>query len=345
MKLKLSIVFIILSFWSNALIAQQLQITVKNERVVFHQWNASTNNLAVFLVDSNDTILINGSFKKVDEDLVFSPEFPLLDKVAYRLKAGNEIIDFSLKAKINTIPSVTSVYPTADMLPENLLRMYIQFATPMKTVGNLEKIRLINENEQEVKGAIFNNVYELWDDSQTQLTIIFDPSRVKTGLVANETLGRALQTNKRYKIVIGDVEDIYGQKLAQPYIKSFSVVTADMVSPDTNSWQYVLPKANSKSALAIHFLDAVDKMSLLYRIQVFNAQNKLITGSIHIKNKEKTWEFIPDNKWLSKDYVLKVNSRLADPSGNNLNGLFDHSIGSLKNEQEGKIIEIPFQVR
>ena len=343
--MKVSIVFVILSLWSNILIAQDLKIIVKNERVVFYQWNAPIHNLAVFLVDSNDTIRIHGDFIKTDEDLVFIPEFPLLDKVAYRLKSGNETFDFSVKAKIDTIPSVTHVYPTADTLPENLLRMYIQFSNPMKTLGNIEKIRLINENQKEVIGAIFNNVYELWDDSQTQLTIIFDPSRVKTGLVANETLGRALQSNKQYKIVIGDLEDIYGQKLTQPYIKSFSVVTADIVSPDSNYWKFVLPKANSKSVLAIHFLDTVDRMSLLNRIQVFNAKNELITGSIYLKNKEKTWEFIPDNKWLSKDYVLRINSRLADPSGNNLNGLFDHNIGSLKNKQEGKIIEIPFQVK
>ncbi|MEM7513074.1 MAG: hypothetical protein AAF388_19250, partial [Bacteroidota bacterium] len=40
-------------------------------------------------------------------------------------------------------PEISAIYPSADTLPENLLRMYIQFSSPMKTVGNLEKIQLL----------------------------------------------------------------------------------------------------------------------------------------------------------------------------------------------------------
>ena len=87
--------------------------------------------------------------------------------------------------------------------------MYIQFSQPMKTKGNIEKIKLLNEQGIEVKGAIFNNVYELWDDSQTQLTIIFDPSRVKTGLIANETLGRSLKPNKIFKSIYANIVHIF----------------------------------------------------------------------------------------------------------------------------------------
>ena len=100
------------------------------------------------------------------------------------------------------IPVVTAIYPSADTIPANLLRMYLHFSKPMRITGNLEQIKLLDENNNEVVGAIFNNVYELWDDQQQQLTLIFDPARVKTGLVAHQQMGRALQSGKHYTLIV-----------------------------------------------------------------------------------------------------------------------------------------------
>lgn len=328
--------------------AQGTSVTVHKDRVKFHDWNTSTSNIKVFLVDSKknktESIPIIGSFVKKDGDLIFTPKFSLLENVPYLLQTEKGDIGFSLKTSNNNVPIITAVYPTADELPENLLRMYIQFSSPMKTVGNLEHIKLINEQGEEVKGAIFNNVYELWDDSQTQLTIIFDPARVKTGLRANETLGRALEPEKTFHLVIDELENIYGKKLAHPFTKTFKVVAEDIISPSPDSWEFMLPKSNDNQPLTINFLDAVDKMSLLIRIQIYNDKDQMVQGKIHLKNQEKTWEFVPENDWNKGKYLAKINSRLADPSGNNLNGLFDHTIGSLKNQREGEIVEIAFQI-
>ncbi|MEO1653469.1 MAG: hypothetical protein AAFU64_07995, partial [Bacteroidota bacterium] len=67
-------------------------------------------------------------------------------------------------------PVVQAVYPSSEQLPENLLRLYIHFSYPMKTQGNLEKIKLLDEQGKEVKNVFFNNAYELWNKEQTQLT-------------------------------------------------------------------------------------------------------------------------------------------------------------------------------
>tara|TARA_B110000240_G_scaffold197671_1_gene253780 strand:- start:1817 stop:2860 length:1044 start_codon:yes stop_codon:yes gene_type:complete len=347
--MKFLILFTIILLRINSATAQDMDTTIQKERIVFHQWDLETNDLAVFLVDGVNGklvhILVNGNFKKIENDLVFIPQFPLLQNISYVLKTKNHEIPFSLKAKNYSSPTVTAIYPTANELPENLLRMYIQFSQPMKTKGNIEKIKLLNEQGIEVKGAIFNNVYELWDDSQTQLTIIFDPSRVKTGLIANETLGRSLKPNKIFKIIIVDLENVYGKKLLQSYVKTFSVTKADVTSPDTESWRFKLPKSDSKTPLSINFKSSIDKMSLQHRIQLLNENDKVIKGVIFLKNKEKIWEFIPQELWTAGKYTLKVNSRLADPSGNNLNGLFDHDIGGLKNKQEGQIVQIPIIIK
>ena len=108
-------------------------------------------------------------------------------------------------------PKVIAIYPSSDTLPENLLRFYIQFLEPMKAVHNLENIKLLDENGKEIKGAIFNNVYELWDSRQQQLTLILDPARIKTGLIAHNNLGRALVPNQHFQLVIEKAENIHGQ--------------------------------------------------------------------------------------------------------------------------------------
>ena len=340
--------FTLLSVLFSVVLMGQGTFSVESNRVTFHKWNKPTKYLKVFLVEEihekKDSIVVAGKFITKGEDFIFIPDFPLLDHITYTLVSDSDSHIFSLKAKTNIAPVVTQIYPTATELPENLLRMYIQFSKPMKTVGNLENIKLVDENGMQIKGAIFNNVYELWDATQTQLTIIFDPSRVKTGLIANETLGRALQAGENVRLVVDHLQDIYGQPMEHPYTKRFTVVKEDVIAPDTDLWEMELPTSNENAAFKLHFVDAIDEMSLLNRIKMYTDSGEVLKGMIHLKNEERTWEFIPEENWMPGKYLIKVNTRLADPSGNNLNGLFDHKIGGLKNEKEGTVITIPFHI-
>ena len=248
--------------------------------------------------------------------------------------------DLQSKRKQNQSPKVVSVYPTSDSLPENLLRFYVEFSHSMKAVHNLENIKLLNGKGEEIKGAIFNNVYELWDSEQKQLTLILDPARVKTGLVAHESLGRALQVNKKYQLVIEKAEDINGNLLEKKHVKNFFVTKADAVPPKIENWDILLPSISSHQPLLIKFPQILDRLSLTNRIWLSNSKKEIVKGSIKISHQEKQWAFIPDNKWTKGLYVLHVNGRLEDLAGNNLNGLFDHPIGSLKENKEGETYEM-----
>jgi len=235
-------------------------------------------------------------------------------------------------------PKVLAVYPTIDSLPENLLRFYVQFSQSMKAVNNLENIKLLDEQGKEIKGAIFNNVYELWDSEQKQLTLILDPARVKTGLVAHENLGRALVSGHHFQLLIEKAEDIYGNPLTQPFVKNFFVTKADKEIPNPTNWRFTLPNSNSKTPLKINFPQILDRLSLLNSIRLLDANKKKIKGSMEVTNQERIWRFVPEKPWIKGIYTLQINSRLEDPAGNNINGLFDHKIGSLKSQREGVII-------
>ena len=241
-------------------------------------------------------------------------------------------------------PKVVNIYPTADTLPENLLRLYVQFSHSMKAINNLENIKLFNHEGEEIKGAIFNNVYELWDVEQKQLTLILDPSRVKTGLVAHNTLGRALQPNNHYKLVIEKAEDIYGNQLDVPYVKDMHIVNEDKEIPNTKSWNIEIPNPNTMSPLKIDFSQTLDQQSIRNSIRVIKTYGQGVPGTIEISKNESQWKFHPFEKWTSGIYIIQINSRLEDPFGNNLNGLFDHKVGDLKSPFEGKIAEITIVV-
>jgi len=258
------------------------------------------------------------------------------------------VISFSCqssKVKQEVLPEITAVFPSSDTLPENLLRMYIHFSKSMKTIGNLEKIKLLDKNGAEVVGAIFNNVYELWDKEQKQLTLIFDPARVKTGLKTNENMGRALQLGEQYQLVIGQLEDVEGTQIKEAFIKSFYVSKEDRLSPNTKQWIVEIPKSNSQLPLIIYFPEMLDRLSLLQRLQLTDKNNQPLNGQIEIIKQKTGWRFVPTEKWSSGDYNLYIHARLEDPAGNNLNGLFDHKIGSLKNKQEGTIEKITITIK
>ena len=222
--------------------------------------------------------------------------------------------------------------------------MYVQFSQPMKTVGNLENIQLLDETGQAIEGAIFNNVHELWDPEQQQLTILFDPARVKSGLNAHEAFGRALQPGRSYQLLIKDLVDVNHRKMSRPIVKEMKISAADTSAPAIDRWELTVPAAQTKMPLIVRFPDILDQHSLYHRLTVTTSSGKALSGEIQLGDQEKAWRFTPDQSWLHGNYVLHINARLEDPAGNNLNGLFDHRAGSRKYAREGEMLSIQFKV-
>ncbi len=291
-------------------------------------------------------------FGKTDIDengvMTFIPEFPFLTGNQYKVELNysgvhqKEILSF--KRGNDGFPEVVTIYPSADSLPENMLRFYISFSHPMKTIDNIRRIQLLDNKGLEVKGAIFNNVQELWDKEQKTLTIILDPSRVKTDLIANKELGRSLKEGGNYTLVIKDFESVDHSAMIGSFSKQFYVEAEDLIAPNIQDWILTIPERNSSNALLVKFPDMLDRFSLLNRIQLIDENGISVEGEKAIGYQQRNWAFYPTNNWEKGVYKLLVNSRLADPSGNNLNGLFDHKIGTLKHKREGEVLFLEFQV-
>ena len=231
-----------------------------------------------------------------------------------------------LKANAQNIaPKVLEVYPTTDSIPVNILRFYIQFSAPMQEMNILKHIKLSNEDGKNITGVFFENQYELWNDDRTKVTLIIDPGRVKLGLFANNTMGRAFDEGKKYTLTIDSLlMDFNDQKLSGKFSKTFLAVKEDRVPPDTENWKLLLPKANSSDAILINFQDKIDHVSAHTLIKVFQ-NNKEIQGQISLSNQEQNWAFKPFKNWEKGNYSIIINPRLEDIVANSLNQIFDHN--------------------
>ncbi|MEM1074537.1 MAG: hypothetical protein AAF665_02750 [Pseudomonadota bacterium] len=84
------------------------------------------------------------------------------------------------------------VYPTAQVLPANLLRFFAHLPHPMGSKGIQQCVHLVNVSGQVVLDALLSNRFYLWSPDNTRLTLLLDPTRLKTGLAAHKAFGRAL---------------------------------------------------------------------------------------------------------------------------------------------------------
>ena len=160
-----------------------------------------------------------------------------------------------------------------------------------------------------------------------RLTVLFDPSRVKTDLYANQRLGRALVEGQVYRIKIDSLQDIDGQSMPTAYEKRFYVIDKDTLHPDPKKWRKDLPLPNSQEALVLHFPDPLDHLSLLQRVVLTDSLNRPVKGKIQIIQKERAWRFNPSQNWYRGRYFIYVHPALEDPSGNNLGGAFERQVG------------------
>ena len=258
------------------------------------------------------------------------------------LISAYSIVCFAQKAK----PSVINIYPTSDSIPVNILRFYIEFSHPMQEMGILNHIKLTREDGKNITGVFFENKDELWNEDRTKVTLIVDPGRVKTGLLAHNVLGRAFDEGVTYYLVVDSLLlDFNNEKLNKRFIKKFIAVSEDTTVPNLSNWFVGCPRANTKNCFTINFHDKIDHISAKTLIKINDEDERIVEGQITLGKNESLWIFKPKLKWQRGTYQLIVNSRLEDIAANTLNGIFDHKIGSLKQEKEQYSEQLEFIIQ
>lgn len=285
--------------------------------------------------EKNSPIAVQGRHTVEGDYLVFSPYFPFEKGMTYVVKAQNVDTDsghsfqsFQVgKKQTFDKAKVISIYPSSNELPENLLRFYIYFNTPMQKGQALKYIQLVDSAGNIDAHAFMEFKQELWSPDGKRLTVLFDPGRIKRGVSTNLEMGPALLNGKRYQLKISNEwKDVYGQPLSQEKTKSFLVKNAYRHQIEIINWRLSEPKANSYDELSIHFDRVMDHALIQSMLQLEDEENNLIDGHWEILEGEQRIQFIPEVKWQKGNYQIVFDSRLEDVAGNNLNSLLDEKV-------------------
>ena len=271
-----------------------------------------------------------GSYALEDQTLTFQPRFPLQPGQRYRasFRVGDEapVVARHEVARGTTVPkaTVSHIYPSTEVLPENLLKFYLHFSEPMSRGRIYDYIHLMDEAGQEVELPFLVLDEELWDREMKRLTLFIDPGRIKREVKPLEEIGPSLAEGKAFTLIIDAAwEDAGGLPMAKGYEKAFRVGPVDRSAPDPELWVPVIPKAGSVGKLQLRFPAPMDHALSERLIRVEDARGNDVSGNISMSDEEKVWEFEPKVAWKAGDYRFCILSTLEDLAGNQIGKPFE----------------------
>jgi hypothetical protein len=305
------------------------QDTVRFEDGVFRVAAAPGAVLQIFVGDG-DVPPVSGTSSVENGTLTFRPRFPLAPgihvRAVFRSASGAPVETRFEIPKAALLPSTTRVahvYPSANLLPENQLKFYIYFSAPMEKGEAWSHIHLLKEDGQAVKLPFLEIDQELWDPAGTRLTVLFDPGRIKRGVLPLEAMGPAIEQGKSYTLVIDrEWQDANGTPLVESFHKAFRVGPADRTPVDVTKWKIAPPRAGTTEPLTISFPEPLDYALLQHLLQV-SGSGGVVDGVVTVDRDETEWRLTPRNSWRAGDHKIIVQTTLEDLAGNHVGRAFD----------------------
>ena len=101
---------------------------------------------------------------------------------------------------------------------------YFVFSAPMGLGAGGAYTRLADEHGNPLADPFLPLNVELWNDDRTRFTVLYDPGRVKRGILPNEEMDRPLAAGRAYTLEIDPGwRDAEGQPLVAPFRREFRV--------------------------------------------------------------------------------------------------------------------------
>ena len=191
-------------------------------------------------------------------------------------------------------PRVVGIYPSAERLPANLLRIYIVFSAPMSVGESRTRLRLVDEAGRTIDRAFLALGEELWDPSGRRLTVLFDPGRIKRGLRANLEMGPPLVEGRRYRLIVDAAwRNAHGRPLHEQYVKTFDAIAPRRARPDPGRWSILPPEGRTRTPLVVQFDEPLDRALLFTSVAVADERGDPVRGVIEVGAGEGEWSFTP----------------------------------------------------
>ena len=122
----------------------------------------SASQLLYTRLANNDAAIL-GNYTNTGGEIIFEPAIPLSRGMEYELLFRDKVIG-KIKipmAEASEAAAVIAVYPSADTVPENLLKMYFHFTAPMREGEALKHIALLDSQNDTVPGVFLDLQPEL----------------------------------------------------------------------------------------------------------------------------------------------------------------------------------------
>jgi hypothetical protein len=319
------------------------------------EWSAL---LRVSVSESDDEPAVLGAYRTSGDALHFTPAFPFDPGRAYHARldaarlpgapadAAPVALEFGLPATAGAPSTVVErIYPSGPDVPENLLRMYVEFSAPMGRRSGIEYLRLVDDAGRTVEAAFLPLDYEFWSPDRRRFTVFFDPGRVKDGILPNQQMGRALEAGRTYTLVVSrEWRDDRGVPLKAEHRHALVVGPARTRALDPKSWTVTAPAAGRRDPLVVTFGAPLDH-GLLMRALGVRAGNRVVGGTADVDAGETRWTFTPDEPWRAGRYEVLALSILEDSAGNQIGRAFEiDNFDTVDKGPDASTTLIPFTV-
>jgi hypothetical protein len=280
---------------------------------------------------------VSGTYTIVNQHVRFTPMFPLEPGREYDVvfdPAALPAAGLGDLPKVSTVVStppppptpetrITAIYPSGPTVPSNLLRMYVEFSGPMGIRGGQDYLTIADGAGADIPGALLPLDTDLWNSDRTRFTVLFDPGRVKRGILPNRAMGRPLKPGMTFTIAIRrEWPDAHGKPLASEFRKEYRVGPPVERALATSEWRVAAPAAGSRDPVVVTFRAPMDR-GLAQRALTIVRGDAAIAGEVRLENSETEWRFTPAGPWQPGDYTVAVEPILEDVSGNRIGTAFE----------------------
>jgi hypothetical protein len=293
--------------------------------------------------DGDELPNVLGTHAVLATGIRFVPLFPFEPGIRYRAifdprplggaaYADIETFEFQLPDPVSARPArVEQVFPSAAVLPENLLRFYVAFSNPMPRGQAKRQIQILGPDDSPVPDVLYRAPVELWDSAMRRLTVLLDPGRLKRNVGPNARLGPPLNEGHRYALVVGGgMLDATGHALQETFVKDFLAGPPVRDRVDPAQWRITPPRRRTLDHLTLEFPFPLDCGPRSTGISVADGARQRVTGEARLDGDGRRWTFAPASAWGTSEIHLHIDPDLEDVCGNTPHAPFDAPAGAVE---------------
>jgi hypothetical protein len=265
-------------------------------------------------VGSKENPGLLGAYEALHDGVRFRPRFAVDGALDLVVVYDGKLERVLRGETVRVAPStrVAAIYPSAVRVPANLLKFYLVFDAPMARGEVWEHLRLLDDAGKAVELPFLEIDQELWDPEMKRLTLLFDPGRIKRGVLPREQVGTSLEEGKRYTLVIDKGwKDGSGRPLVSDFRHEFQVGPEERRGIDVKAWDV---KA-AGDEIRIRFGRPMEH-ALALRLITVDAP-----GEARLEEGESVWVYRVRS--IQSEYAVTVDHRLEDLAGNRPGRPFD----------------------